>query len=60
MTIFTLAISRFFALAMFTLRRWEPTSTGAKLDALSDSGLQDIGIEPCKRGFDSVKPFWMP
>jgi len=26
----------------------------------SDEELKDIGIEPPKRDFDAVKPFWMP
>jgi hypothetical protein len=30
------------------------------LDNLSDRGLKDIGIEPYRRDFDTVKPFWMP
>jgi len=60
MTISPLAISRFFELAKLRLWRWEPASTSAKLEALSDSSLQDIGIEPCRRDFDAVKPFWMP
>jgi len=58
MTILPLAVSRFFELAVPRLRRWACTS--AKLEALSDSSLQDIGIEPCRRDFDAVKPFWMP
>ena len=60
MTIFALGISRFFELAVLRLRRWEPACASAKLEALSDSGLQDIGLEPCRRDFDAVKPFWMP
>jgi uncharacterized protein YjiS (DUF1127 family) len=59
MTILPLAISRFFELAVLRVRRWEPACTTAKLEALSDSSLQDIGIEPCRRDFDAVKPFWM-
>ena len=60
MTILPLTISRFFELAVFGLRRWEPACTSAKLEALSDSSLQDIGIAPCRHDFDAVKPFWMP
>lgn len=30
------------------------------LENLSDKGLEDIGLEPSRRDFDAVKPFWMP
>jgi hypothetical protein len=26
----------------------------------TDEGLKDIGLEPLKRNFSAVKPFWMP
>jgi uncharacterized protein YjiS (DUF1127 family) len=30
------------------------------LESLSDKNFKDIGLEPPKRDFDTVKPFWMP
>ncbi len=60
MTIFPLGISRFsklITLCFLSLRRHY---AGAKLEGLSDRSLQDIGLEPCRRDFDAVKPFWMP
>jgi len=32
----------------------------AELENLSDRSLEDIGLEPPRRDFDAVKPFWMP
>ncbi len=55
MTIFPLGISRFSKLII--LRRHYAS---AKLESLSDRSLQDIGLEPYRRDFDAVKPFWMP
>jgi uncharacterized protein YjiS (DUF1127 family) len=60
MTIFPLVISRFTGLAALWFVRWQRTFTTAQLEALSDRGLQDIGLEPNRREFDAVKPFWMP
>jgi uncharacterized protein YjiS (DUF1127 family) len=60
MTIFPLAISRFSELIAHCLRRWKRRHTDIKLEGLSDRSLQDIGLEPCRRDFDAVKPFWMP
>jgi len=60
MTIFPLGISCFsklITLCFLSLRRHY---AGAKLESLSDRSLQDIGLEPCRRDFDAVKPFWMP
>jgi len=31
-----------------------------ELEDESEEELKDIGIEPPKRDFDAVKPFWMP
>jgi uncharacterized protein YjiS (DUF1127 family) len=42
------------------LIRWKHQFAEAKLENLSDQSLKDIGIEPCHRDFDTVKPFWMP
>jgi uncharacterized protein YjiS (DUF1127 family) len=39
--------------------RWR-RPTHLELEDESDEELKDIGIEPPTRGFDAVKPFWMP
>ena len=38
--------------------RWRPTHV--ELEDESDEELKDIGLEPLKRNFNVVKPFWMP
>jgi uncharacterized protein YjiS (DUF1127 family) len=58
--IIPLAFSRFTALLTAGVIRWKQHFADAKLEDLSDRGLEDIGIEPCRRDFDTVKPFWMP
>jgi hypothetical protein len=60
MTIFAFALSRFSDLIVVCFGRRRHHGRGATLDNLSDSSLKDIGIEPCRRDFDTVKPFWMP
>jgi uncharacterized protein YjiS (DUF1127 family) len=62
MTIFPLAIARFAQIAVSLLgwNRRAAARARAALDGLSDKGLKDIGLEPSRRDFDSVKPFWMP
>jgi hypothetical protein len=60
MTIFPLDLSRFSDLITVCFVRWKHHFSGAKLENLSDRALQDIGLEPCRRDFDTVKPFWMP
>jgi len=63
MTIFPLVIARFAAfIAVWLPSRKRPYAGHpcASLEGLSDKGLQDIGLEPSRRDFDSVKPFWMP
>jgi uncharacterized protein YjiS (DUF1127 family) len=60
MTIFLLGITRFSKLITLCFTSLRRHYTGAKLESLSDRSLQDIGLEPCKRDFDAVKPFWMP
>ena len=40
--------------------RWKQHFADARLENLSDESLKDIGIEPYRRDFDVVKPFWMP
>ena len=32
----------------------------AELENLSDRSFEDIGLEPPRRDFEAVKPFWMP
>ena len=59
MTIFPLDLSRFLNFIRGCLTRGHHP-VAAKLESLSDRGLQDIGLEPCHRDFDTVKPFWMP
>jgi len=60
MTIFALGLSRLTDLIAVCFGRWKRQIRGATLDNLSDRGLKDIGIEPYRRDFDTVKPFWMP
>ena len=60
MTIFLLELSRFAGVVTACFARCKHHFAGAKLENLSDRALQDIGLEPCRRDFDTVKPFWMP
>jgi hypothetical protein len=60
MTILPLDLSRFSDFIAICFGRWKHHLPGATLENLSDRGLKDIGIEPCRREFDTVKPFWMP
>jgi hypothetical protein len=60
MTILPLALSRFLDLLTVCVVRWKQHFADAKLENLSDRSLKDIGIEPSRRDFDTVKPFWMP
>jgi uncharacterized protein YjiS (DUF1127 family) len=60
MTIFALALSRFSGFIAVCFLRWKQHFPGARLESLSDRSLKDIGIEPHRRDFDTVKPFWMP
>lgn len=57
MTIFPLDLTRFPELFEVYFLRW---SMRVELENLSDKNLKDIGLEPPKRDFDIVKPFWMP
>ena len=59
MTILPLDLSRFsdFLAVCF---RWKQHFADASLENLSDESVKDIGIEPYRRDFDVVKPFWMP
>jgi len=50
----------FFGLFGGHLRALKHGFADARLDNLSDESLKDIGVEPYRRDFDTVKPFWMP
>ena len=58
MTIFPLDLSRFSDFIALCFLRWKRHFPG--LENLSDRSLKDIGIEPYRLDFDTVKPFWMP
>ena len=60
MMVFALDFSRFSDFVAGCFVRWRHHFTYVKLDGLSDRSLKDIGLEPCRRDFDAVKPFWMP
>jgi uncharacterized protein YjiS (DUF1127 family) len=60
MTIHPLDLSRFSDFLAVCLIRWKHHFADARLENLSDESLKDIGIEPSRRDFDMVKPFWMP
>jgi uncharacterized protein YjiS (DUF1127 family) len=60
MSIFPLDITRFPDFITVYLLRWKRHYTQAELENLSDETLEDIGLEPSRRDFDTVKPFWMP
>jgi uncharacterized protein YjiS (DUF1127 family) len=57
MNIFPVRIMRFWSEVCFL--HWG-RSTHVELEDESDEELKDIGLEPTKRDFDTVKPFWMP
>jgi uncharacterized protein YjiS (DUF1127 family) len=60
MTILAFGLSRFGDFIAVCLGRWKRHVRGVTLENLSDRSLKDIGIEPGRRDFDTVKPFWMP
>jgi uncharacterized protein YjiS (DUF1127 family) len=60
MTILPLDLSRFSNFLAVCFIRWKHHFADARLESLSDQSLKDIGIEPCRHDFDTVKPFWMP
>ena len=60
MTIFPLEITRFPKWATVDLLREKRYYDSAELENLSDRSVEDIGLEPPRRDFDAVKPFWMP
>ena len=59
MTIFPLDLTRLPELFEVHFLRWRH-SARVELESLSDKNFKDIGLEPPKRDFDTVKPFWMP
>ena len=59
MTIFPLEITRFPEWVTVYLLRQKRYYDSAELENLSDRSLEDIGLEPPRRDFDAVKPFWM-
>jgi uncharacterized protein YjiS (DUF1127 family) len=60
MTIFPLEITRFpESTTVCLLREKKRYYDSAELENLSDRSLEDIGLEPPRRDFDAVKPFWM-
>jgi uncharacterized protein YjiS (DUF1127 family) len=59
MTIFPLEITRFPERTTVYLLREKRYYDSAELENLSDRSLEDIGLEPPKRDFDAVKPFWI-
>jgi hypothetical protein len=59
MTICQLNTTRFPELFEVHLPRW-PHSTRVEVVNLTDEELEDVGLKPPKRDFDTVKPFWMP
>jgi uncharacterized protein YjiS (DUF1127 family) len=60
MTIFPLDITRFPELITVYFLGGKRRSARIELENLSDKNLKDIGLEPMRRDFDAVKPFWMP
>ena len=46
--------------ATVSLLREKRHYNSAELENLSDRSLEDIGLEPPRRDFEAVKPFWMP
>jgi uncharacterized protein YjiS (DUF1127 family) len=60
MTIFALDVSRFLNFIKVCFTRRSRRSARATIEGLNDRGLQDIGLEPYRHEYDTVKPFWMP
>ena len=60
MTIFAHAITRFPEWVTAYLLRGKRHYDCAELENLSDRSLEDIGLEPARRNFAAVMPFWMP
>ena len=60
MAIFPPDLSRFLNFIKVCFTRRSRRLARAAVEGLSDRGLQDIGLEPYRHDFDTVKPFWMP
>jgi uncharacterized protein YjiS (DUF1127 family) len=60
MRILSLDLTRLPNLITVSLLRWRRQYTWTELENLSDETLEDVGLQPAPRDFDSVKPFWMP
>jgi hypothetical protein len=60
MTILPLDLARFSDFLTVCVVHWKHHFADAGLENLSDESLKDVSIEPCRREFDLVKPFWMP
>ncbi len=59
MTIIPLDVRRFPELFEVYFLRWLETKH-VEVEKLSDKEIKDIGLEPPRRDFDTVTPFWMP
>jgi hypothetical protein len=59
MTIFSHAITFPEWVTAYLLRGKRHYDNG-ELENLSDRSLEDIGLEVHKRGFGTLKPFWIP
>ena len=60
MTSYPHAITWFPEWVTACLRRGKRYYDSAELENLSDRSLEDIGLEVHKRGFGTLKPFWIP
>ena len=59
MTVFPFGIARSLEWFEVHFSRWRRPAY-LELEDESDEELKDIGIDPPRRDFDAVKPFWMP
>ena len=57
MTISPFDLTRFPEFLINLLRRKSHIQSAQNL---SDRSLEDVGLEPHRRDFDAVKPFWQP
>jgi uncharacterized protein YjiS (DUF1127 family) len=60
MTIFQLDITRLPDLITVFVLRLKRRYSRIALENLSDETLEDVGLQPTRRDFDAIKPFWMP
>ena len=59
MTVFPFGIARSLEWFEVHFSRWRRPAH-LELEDESDEELKDIGVEPHKSDFDTVKPFWIP